>query len=212
MTDEEYYGKLQARLREFCPNDVQLVCNTTFEKPDTTCGLCDTPGIRHVFVLENPETHERRYVGKECIQNYKKALEMMRRNPQPIAFPPEMKESAASFNQQSPGSAIIDDNAEGTLEPWVTKEEEDRERRLERGLDLKEDDREGQDEEEREELMGMGLDPDDPDFENLAPHGMEADGDDDEEIDDSEAGDVEDELECDDDDDVDDEIDDCDED
>jgi len=39
---------------------------------------------------------------------------------------------------------------------------------------------------EREWLMEMGLDPSDPDFTGLAPHGMSGDEDDDEETDDDE--------------------------
>jgi hypothetical protein len=73
-----------------------------------------------------------------------------------------------------------DEIVEASLEPWVTQEDEERELMRECGLLEPEQDLIADEEDEREMLMDLGLDPDNPDYSELAPHGMSGDEDDDE--------------------------------
>ena len=151
--------------------------------PEGVCRMCGYTPIRWNYHLENTRTGGRLIVGSNCILNYRLVMDEMKATWLPVIFPPQFREQAARINEKRPGTVFVADDW-----PEAAYDELDREDRMQLGLDPTEEDEE---EAEEEMLLELGLDPENPNMEDLAPHGMEAfDGDDDEHEDEDEGDEI----------------------
>jgi hypothetical protein len=114
--------------------------------------------------LRNARTSDELVVGSECIVNYKEEMTRLGHAVPPVIF--RSAGAAKYMNDKCPGIAVVGavgvTGYDSYLGPEVDEFYEDEE-----------------EEAEREWLMALGLDPDDPDFSELAPHGMSGDEDED---------------------------------
>jgi hypothetical protein len=166
--DEAYWATIRTTLNRFCGPTDQLYCPRVFRLEGQTCNMCGHWPITWNHVLRNARTSEELIVGSECIVNYKEEMSRSGHRAPPVIF--SSKGAATYMNRKCPGIAVVVDVASSgrqAADPEVHEFYEDHEYAA-----------------EREWLMGLGLDPDDPDFTDLAPHGMTGDEDDDEEPDD----------------------------
>jgi hypothetical protein len=150
-TTTPYWGRIRGTLSRFCNGDDQLFCMGSFHESGKTCEMCAHRPISDNNVLLNPRTKSQLLVGNECINNYKLVMEEMGHQVKPIIF--RSKSEADRMNRLYPGIATY-----GSADVDVESEDET---------------------DDLEALHEMGLDPADPDFADLAPHGMTADGHDD---------------------------------
>ncbi len=166
--DEAYWARIRATLSGFCRPSDQLYCPRVFKLEGQTCRMCGHWPITWNHVLRNARTSAELVVGSECIVNYKEEMARMGHQVPPVIF--RSAGAAKYMNDKCPGIAVVgyvqstayDDYADPEVDEFYEDEEE---------------------EAEREMLMDLGLDPDDPDFTELAPHGMSGDEGDDEDDD-----------------------------
>lgn len=156
-TNDRYHGDIRTVLEHFYQaGDTLTIVKRFFES--RKCQMCgDKVTINDCFVLRNDRTGEQITCGKHCIVNYFEVLEQMGQTAV-ILCPESNKRAAARINQMRPNSVTVISEFDGMDERYEEIEED------------------------REMLLGMGLDPDDPDFTELAPHGMSGDEGDDEEV------------------------------
>jgi hypothetical protein len=150
-----YWRRIRETLSRFCSPTDQLHCPRVFFRPGQTCQLCGHWPITKNYVLWNPRTRQRLVVGCWCINNYMERLARMDYTAPPVKF--ASLEESERVNQAFPGIAVYGgapDSDRSGLDDWEGAED-------------------------REALMDMGLDPGDPDFSELAPHGMTGESDDD---------------------------------
>jgi hypothetical protein len=162
---EKYYADIRKVLTGFYqPGDV-LTCTNHYQE-DSKCQMCGGwVDIRLCYELTNERSKKKIICGSQCIAKYAHVVEQMNQVPV-VNFPEQYKNQAALINRLRPNTVTVVDVA--SYEDHYEESEDD---------DF--------DDEERQFYGDLGLDPDDPDFEDLAPHGMEAyDGDDDEDDDD----------------------------
>jgi hypothetical protein len=165
---EAYWARIRTTLDQFCRPTDQLHCPRVFILEGQTCKLCGHWPITWNHVLRNARTGQELIVGSECIVNYKEEMSRLGHQVPPVIF--RSPGAAKYMNRQCPGIAVVGSVWSSEYEagdPEVHESYEDQEY-----------------EAEREWLMELGLDPDDPYFTDLAPHGMSGDEDDDAETDD----------------------------
>jgi hypothetical protein len=162
-SDERYFADIRAVLDKFYrPGDSLTLTRRFYEA--RKCQMCgDKVDIRSCFELQNDRTKQRIVCGRHCIVKYATVVEQMNQQPV-IKFPDTYEAEAAKINELRPNTVTV---LPLSSFPDFTDEWE-------------EPDEDYEDEEEREMLMGLGLDPDDPDYSELAPHGMSGDEDDEE--------------------------------
>jgi hypothetical protein len=160
---QAYWDRVRVSITKFWSRGQELRCTRIYTEDDGTCQMCGHKPIKWHHVLRNQQTNDDLIVGRECIKNYKVVTG------EQIVFPERFRKAADYLNGRYPDCVVI------VPEPIPTYVGPDYGPELDEGgygeVDF---------EEEREMLMDMGLDPDDPDFSELAPHGMSGDeGDDD---------------------------------
>lgn len=103
-------------------------------------------------------------VGSKCIVNYKEEMARMGHQTLPIIF--RSAGAAKYMNAKHPGIAVV-----GPI--WLPSHDSYNDPDVDEFYEDEEEDA------EREWLMAIGLDPNNPDFSDLAPHGMSGDEDED---------------------------------
>jgi hypothetical protein len=154
---QEYWGRVRASIAKFWRKGQNLRCARIYTEEGGTCQMCGHKPIKWHHVLHNQQTDGDLIVGSECINNYKIVTG------EQVVFPGPLKKAAAYLNGRYPDCVRVASIAEYSGPDHGEEPDEDAY--------------------EREMLMDMGLDPDDPDFSELAPHGMSGDPDDDEDDD-----------------------------
>ncbi len=156
----DYWGRIRATLADFCCPGDELRCVRLYWRPNATCELCGHSPISFNFVLRNVRTGRRLTVGRHCVYNYK------RETGRPVVFPAWCSRAADSLNAKLPGCATVTEPERRPLaqprphypvpppEPYEPADDRD---------------------DERELCEELGLDPDDPDFFDLAAEGMHPD-------------------------------------
>jgi hypothetical protein len=150
---QEYWNRVRASIAKFWSSGQELRCARIYTEDGGTCQMCGHKPIKWHHVLHNQYTHGDLIVGSECINNFKIVTG------QQVVFPERFKKAAEYLNGRYPDCVFVTSVPDSS------------------GIDYFEE--LDEDEYDREMLMDMGLDPDDPDFSELAPHGMSGDEDED---------------------------------
>jgi len=151
---QEYWNRVRASIAEFWSRGQELQCAGIYTEEGGACQMCGHKPIKWHHVLHNQQTNRDLIVGSECINNYKVVTG------EKIVFPERFKKATEYLNARYRDCVLVVPVA-GYPGPDYREEPDE-------------------DEYEREILMDMGLDPNDPDFSELAPHGMTGDENDDE--------------------------------
>src|SRR5262249_23577126 len=154
-SDERYFADIRAALVNFYrPGDALTLTRRFYDA--RKCEMCGGKvDIRKCFELQNDRTKERIVCGRNCIIKYANVVEQMLEQPV-IKFPDKFQAEAAKINLLRPNTVTV--LPLSSFPDFIE--------------DSEEFDEDYEDEEEREMLMDLGLDPYDPDYSELAPHGM----------------------------------------
>lgn len=159
-SDEQYFADIRAVLGKHYQSGDTLTLLRQFRKA-CKCQMCgDKVDILNCFELRNDRTKKTIVCGRQCIVKYAIVVEHMSQQPI-IRFPSKYQTEATKINELRPNTVTVIPLSE--LLDFASDEDE-----------------------ECKMMMDLGLDPDDPDCSELAPHGMS--GDDDEDEDDAEGG------------------------
>jgi hypothetical protein len=149
---QEYWKRVRARIAEFWNKGQELRCVRIYTEDGGACQMCGHKPIKWHHVLHNQQTNRDLIVGSECINNYKVITG------EQVIFSRRFKKAAEYLNGRYPDCVLVASIPDYDYPEYDEEPDED--------------------EYEREMLMAMGLDPDDPDFSELAPHGINGDEDD----------------------------------
>lgn len=155
---QEYWSRVRASIAKFWTSGQELRCARIYTQDDGTCQMCGHTPIKWHHVPHNQQSNGDLIVGSECINNYKVITGGQ------VVFPEQFQKAAEYLNGRYPGCVRVASMMEYSGPDYDEEPDED--------------------EYEREMLMNLGLDPDDPDFSELAPHGMSGDEDDEDDDDD----------------------------
>lgn len=154
-SDERYFADIRHAIRNFYrPGDqLRLVRQYRESRKYEMCGgMVD---IVNCYDLRNVRSGEIIVCGEKCIARYADVIAQMGQTPT-IVFPPEYRDKADKVNQHRRDTVIIEPEPEHAY-PGPEEDQPD------------------EDAERAELYESLGLDPDDPDFGELAAEGLDPD-------------------------------------
>jgi hypothetical protein len=146
---ENYDEIVKLTLGGFCSTRDDVACMSVFSKPNQTCHMCGHHPITLNFVLYNLDTGEKMVVGSKCVTTYSRFAG------RPLLFPQEFERAAALLNEKAPNAAVV---AQGELLQTLHNLEDRRMPHLDEAQQSM-----------RQMYDDLGLDPEAPDFFELAP-------------------------------------------
>ncbi len=156
-SDELYFADIRAVLAHFYrPGDFLILVRQFYEA--RKCEMCGGKvDIKRCFELRNRRSGEKIVCGRMCIVKYAKVLEEMQEEPR-IIFPAKYDREAQRINHIRPETVTVSAEEEAFEEDIAALEQEQQEIFAEL---------------RREELLELGLDPDNPDYGELASEGLD---------------------------------------
>jgi hypothetical protein len=148
---QAYWDRVRASIAKFRQPGQELRCTNIYTQDAGTCQMCGHHPIKWHHVLHNQQTDDKMIVGSECINNYKLVTGAQ------IVFPERFKRAAKYLNDRYPDCVVI------APDPVRSCPE----------LEYRE--RPGEYDERYEMYDALGLDPQDPDFGELAAEGLDPD-------------------------------------
>ena len=147
----DYWERVKATVASYRKPGDEVRCIRVYSEAGCTCQMCGHAPITWNHVLRNLRTGMDLIVGSECINNYKVVTG------EQIIFPGRYKRAAGHLNSRYPDCVII---APGSASA---------------ATDLEYNEEDAEEEYQRELIIDLGLDPEDPDFGELASEGLNPD-------------------------------------